>query len=339
MSLVKKIHIEGIKAGHIQGIAIDSNREYMYCSFTTCLLKLDMDGNIVGSVKGLVGHLGCIAFNDEDGRVYGSLEYKHDCIGKDLTGGRDVEEGFYAAIFDVEKIDRVDMDAETDGVMTAVYLKEVCDDYLFEGHRYGCSGIDGFTFAPIPGKKDGKKYVYVAYGIYSEVDRTDNDCQIILRYDISDWNKCAKALNQENMHKSGPEKYDDKYFVYTGNTNFGIQNLEYVKEYDCMLAAVYRGRKPQFPNKCLYAIDLSKENKYENVKGIDEKVKTLPLCLFGAEKAENGISGSDFPYGSTGMISLGDGLFYFSKNFHRENEGHGSDICLFSFDGENFTEI
>ena len=60
------------------------------------------------------------------------------------------------------------------------------------------------------------------------------------------------------------EKYDDKYFVYTGNTNFGIQNLEYVKEYDCMLAAVYRGRKPQFSNKCLYAIDLSKESKYEN---------------------------------------------------------------------------
>ena len=339
MSYVKKIHIEGIKTGHIQGIAIDTERKYMYCSFTTCLLKLDMDGNIVGSVKGLAGHLGCIAFNDEDGRVYGSLEYKHDCIGKDLTGGRDVEEGFYAAIFDVEKIDRVDMDAETDGVMTAVYLKEVCDDYLFEGHRYGCSGIDGFTFAPIPGKKDGKKYVYVAYGIYSEVDRTDNDCQIILRYDISDWGKYEKALNQGNMHKIGPEKYDDKYFVYTGNTNFGIQNLEYVKEHDCMLAAVYRGRKPQFPNKGLYAIDLSKESKYENVKGIDEKVKTLPLCLFGAEKAENGISGSDFPYGSTGIISLGDGLFYFSKHFLDKENGHGSDICLFNFDGENFTEI
>ena len=79
--------------------------------------------------------------------------------------------------------------------------------------------------------------------------------------------------------------------------------------------------------------------KYENVKGIDEKVKTLPLCLFGAEKAENGISGSDFPYGSTGMISLGDGLFYFSKHFLDKENGHGSDICLFNFDGENFTEI
>ena len=88
MSLTKKIHIEGIKTGHIQGIAIDTERKYMYCSFTTCLLKLDMDGNIVGSVKGLAGHLGCIAFNDEDGRVYGSLEYKHDCIGQDLTGCR-----------------------------------------------------------------------------------------------------------------------------------------------------------------------------------------------------------------------------------------------------------
>ena len=65
----------------------------------------------------------------------------------------------------------------------------------------------------------------------------------------------------------------------------------------------------------------------------------MPLCLFGAEKAENGISGSDFPYGSTGMISLGDGLFYFSKHFYDKENGYGSDICLFNFDGENFTEI
>ncbi len=338
MSLTKKIHIEGIKAGHIQGIAIDSNRKYMYCSFTTCLLKLDMDGNIVGSVKGLAGHLGCIAFNNDDGKVYGSLEYKHDCIGECLTGGREVEDGFYAAIFDVDKIDRTDMDAETDGVMRAVYLKEVFDDYSADGHRYGCSGIDGFTFAPFPGQSGGKMYAYIAYGIYGDTERNDNDCQIILRYDISMWDSIAMPLNQSQMHKSGPEKYDDKYFVYTGNTTFGIQNLEYVKEHNCMLAAVYCGTKKGFPNKNMYAIDLGKKSGFSKPLGLDKEESTLTLCLFGSEKAQNGISGSDFPYGSTGMISLGEGLFYFSKNFYDEN-GQGSDICLYHFDGKDFLEI
>ena len=36
---------------------------------------------------------------------------------------------FHVAIFDVDKITRPDMDAETDGVMKAVYLKEVVDDH------------------------------------------------------------------------------------------------------------------------------------------------------------------------------------------------------------------
>ena len=53
------------------------------------------------------------------------------------------------------------MDAEKDGIMTAVYLKEVLNDYTAEGHRYGCSGIDGTTFAPMPGEKDDKKYHHI----------------------------------------------------------------------------------------------------------------------------------------------------------------------------------
>jgi len=241
MEYAKKISIRGIKTNHIQGIAVDNERKYMYSSFTTCLIKTDMEGNIIGSVKGLAGHLGCIAYNYEDGRVYGSLEYKHDQIGAGLikdSDVNDVEDGFYIAIFDVEKIDRLDMDAEKDGIMTAVFLKEVLDDYNAEGHRLGCSGIDGTTFAPVVGSENAKMYLHVAYGIYSDLEREDNDYQVILRYDTSDWNKYEKALEQGNMHRQGPEKPDSKYFVYTGNTTFGIQNLEYVKEQNVMLAAV-----------------------------------------------------------------------------------------------------
>ena len=87
-------------------------------------------------------------------------------------------------IFDVEKIDRVGMDAEADGVMTAVYLPDVVDDFNAEGkdgraHRYACSGIDGTSFAPRMGASGVSPYMlYVAYGVYGETDRDDNDNQV-----------------------------------------------------------------------------------------------------------------------------------------------------------------
>ena len=51
--------------GHCQGIAVDGKREYIYYSFTTALIKTDLEGNVVGTVTGLLGHLGCIAFVQE----------------------------------------------------------------------------------------------------------------------------------------------------------------------------------------------------------------------------------------------------------------------------------
>ena len=56
------------KGGHIQGIAVDRERKYIYCSYTTEFIKLDMEGNLIGSVRGFTGHLGCMAYNYEDGR-------------------------------------------------------------------------------------------------------------------------------------------------------------------------------------------------------------------------------------------------------------------------------
>ena len=58
---------------HCQGIAVDKKQGYLYVSFTTLLLKLDLQGNLIGFVDGLVGHLGCIALNENDGKFYGSL--------------------------------------------------------------------------------------------------------------------------------------------------------------------------------------------------------------------------------------------------------------------------
>lgn len=341
--MYSKLRIDGIGGGHVQGIAIDRERRFFYYSFTTCLIKTDMDGNVVGSVTGLVGHLGCIAYNDADGKVYGSLEYKHDAIGKGilkrLNSNADFTDGFYVAIFDVDKIDRPDMDACGDGVMRAVFLSEVTEDYEAEGKRYGCSGIDGLTFAPIPGVCDGKKQLYVAYGIYGDVSRTDNDHQVILRYDVNGWDKLCLPLDQRQMHRSGPSRPDEKYFVYTGNTNYGIQNLEYDAYTHCMLAAVYRGRKECFPNFPMYAIDMKKPAKEAPLEGLNEIGMTLSLADIGCIDEKTGIRGIEFPYGATGMISLGDGSYLFSHDFSRDGTW-GTVVKEYRFNGKNeFTEI
>ena len=53
-NLPKKIFSGPWKAGHVQGIAVDAKREYVYLSFTTVLVKMDMQGNVVGTVTGFL---------------------------------------------------------------------------------------------------------------------------------------------------------------------------------------------------------------------------------------------------------------------------------------------
>lgn len=343
----KCMGIKDIKVGHVQGIATDKKREFMYYSCTTFLAKTDIEGNVIGTVKGLTGHLGCIAYNYENGKVYGSLEYKCDSIGIGILNGikehenkeTKVSDAFYIAIFDVDKIVRMDMDAEKDGVMKVVHLDEVLNDYQQEGHRYGCSGIDGITFAPAPGKSDDYKYLYVSYGIYSDKNRCDNDNQVILRYDIKGWEKYENTLSQEKPNTNGPKKPDGKYFVYTGNTIYGIQNLEYDEKTGYIFAAVYRGRKEEFPNFPMYVIDLNRKSERMNIKGTGEQGDVLFLADIGLTDEKSGIRGIEFEYGATGMVSLGDGYFYFSKDFTNEDGTNGTIVGLYEFDGDKeFTE-
>ncbi len=329
MKIPKRL-FSGFHGGcHCQGIAVDLQKGYIYYSFTTKLVKSDLKGNIIGTVENLTGHLGCIDFHEADGRVYGSLEYKNDCIGKgihDVLGiKQENEEGFYCAIFDADRIDRMGMDAEKDDVCRAVYLKEVADDYLAPCHRYGCSGIDGTAWGPVCGSADKKEYLHIAYGIYGDVNRTDNDCQVILCYDAENWwDPLAQPLLQTAPHKNGPESPVHKFFVETGNTNWGIQNLEYDRRSGDFYAAVYRGKKPQFKNYDLFVIDGSvpPECKTHPVSGETARFLTL-------RKQPDGADGIFFPYGSTGMFAFGDGNFLFSVPVRHKKHGHGTKVRLF----------
>jgi hypothetical protein len=314
---------------HVQGIAIDQVNGFVYYSFTDKLVKTDLAGHLVGSVTGLVGHLGDLAFDAATGKIYGSLEFKNDAIGegirKKLGLKNSNKTAFYIAIFDGSRIVKPGMKADESILLQTVYLKEVVNDYEAEWkeknkvikHRFGCSGIDGVTLAPSIGDdKDSKKYLYVAYGIYGDTTRNDNNHQVLLQYDISNWNELGRSLSQDNPHRSGPEKPLEKYFVKTGNTRYGIQNLAYDDYTGNFFAAVYNGTKVQFPNYNLFVIDGHKKPVEAKIKSGNKtmKVQTLSLLPAGLKDVNSGIRGWYFKWGATGLFPLGNGLFYISHN-------------------------
>ena len=325
-NLPRRIYSGAYRTPHCQGIAVDLAKGYIYYSFTTMLVKTDLAGRFVGSVKGLTGHLGCIAFHPESGRVYGSLEYKNDVIGRGIARmlGTDqpVSDRFYVAMFDVDRITEPDMEAG--GIMRASFLRAVTEDYLTDvrlgdgrvvKHRFGCSGIDGCAAAPDFGEPaESKNWIFVAYGIYSDISRDDNDHQIILKYDPERLWEVSEPLDQACPHTTGPDAPDSRYFVYTGNTTYGVQNLEYDPATRKFFLCVYPGKKPGFKNPPLFLADAAAKPHKGLLRGVVPPTEGELLSLDA-----HGTDGVDFPHGSTGIAALGDGYFYIS------HEGAGPD--------------
>lgn len=340
-NLPKTLHVGPFKAGHIQGIAVDAKHEFVYLSFTTMLVKMDMKGKVVGSVTGLLGHLGCLEFNEEDGRVYGSLEYKNDAIGKGILNqegvSKQLETGFYVAIFDVEKINRKGMNAERDGVMTTVLLKTIVKDHLAKvksksgeilEHRYGCAGFDGISFGPAF-DGSGKRMLTVAYGIYGDTKRSDNNYQVLLQYDTKKWSKYESPLSQDNMHHKGPSKPYGKYFLYTGNTTWGTQNLEYDKSGNRWFLACYPGKKETFSNYTLFVVDGNYPPSIRPLYGVGYQKEGAVLRTTRESRGDRkdvDVRGYVNKLGACGMCALGDGYFYLAESGKSE---HGRTATIY----------
>ena len=315
---------------HVQGIAVDLEKGYVYFSFTTSFLKTDLQGRPVGSIDRIQGHLGAMTLNPEDGMVYASLECKDDAIGKGIAStlgvGLAAQSTFYIAIIDVDKVTRMGMDPENDPVLRTACIKDACEDYTAKvvtggkerEHRYGCSGIDGITYAPKPGsRKDGKGLIYVAYGIYRDVDRTDNDYQVILTYNPKTLKQTARTVEFGTLHTEGPSKPLGRYYVYTGNTDWGVQNMMYDPYTRNVFMAVYKGKKPQFANYSLMSFDVAQKPFKARLKGCDYDTALkmqLSTSDLGLRDEPTGLCGWNFKYGSTGMSALGDGWYVFSEN-------------------------
>ncbi|MBE6633226.1 MAG: hypothetical protein E7620_02660 [Ruminococcaceae bacterium] len=341
--LPKKIHSGSFREGHVQGIAVDLSRGHVYYSFTTLLVKTDLTGRLLGSVRPPVGHLGCITLDPLRRRVFASLELKRDAIGKGILQRTRVEDytedAFYLVSFDCDAIDRADMDGCADGVMRASYLSRVVKDYTsideVSGlpHRYGCSGIDGVGLGPTFGATSEK--LMVAYGIYSDPTRTDNDHQVLLQYDPDEILAKSLPLSAQAPHHMGPEAPEETYFLFTGNTTYGIQNLEYDPHSKLWFAAVYSGKKPAYANFSMYAINGTASPTRAPLAGRNGETGLLLSCAEVGERDPNhaSVRGCRFPLGQTGIVSLGNGLFYCSIPSSIQTEGsHASTLVLYQFD-------
>jgi len=335
-------------SGHVQGIAVDVQGGYIYYSFTNLLAKYDFDGKLIGTLVGWTGHLGDLDFNPADGKVYGSLEYKED-------------KAFYIAVIDVGRLDRVGVEASKTEIFRTVYLPEVVSDYTadlnddgkFEGddgkfrgkvvaspdHRYGCSGIDGVAFGPAFGRTGGKHYLTVAYGIYGNTGRADNDHQVLLQYDVADWARYASPLTEAAPHHQGPAAAHGKYFVRTGNTSYGVQNLSYDETQRRWFMGVYQGKKASFPNYLLFAVDAREPPVLADLVGVPgaggkgwEQGLQLGLAEDGLKDPATGIRGWN-QKADVGFQPIGHGLFYFSVNSGGKN-WQSADLTLMRWAGD-----
>ncbi|MBQ6253525.1 MAG: hypothetical protein IJK05_02570 [Bacteroidales bacterium] len=336
-----EIYVEG-DSHHVQGIAYDRDAGRMYFSFTTSFVVTDMAGKVLGSVGHIQGHLGAMVFDPGSRKVYASLECKDDVIGRGLSDFAKGRSMFYVAIIDVDKVTSVGMDSEDNEAFKIVCVKEATKDYHLKGfgpageefeHFYGCSGIDGVAIAPKLGKKGGKNYLYVAYGIYGDNSRNDNDSQVLLRYDLEKFGRHAGKVRFGEFYSEGPAKPLDKYFVYTGNTNWGTQNMAYDKASGKMFLFVYKGSKERFTNYDAFSFDVSSRPVKRGLLGVLYDRSRHPVV----GSWEDPVTGIFFKYGSTGVSPLGDGRFYFSQN--GKSPQTGKQYCrarVYRWNGETF---
>ena len=333
----------GGQTHHVQGIAYDEAAGKMYFSFTTRFLATDFDGNIVGSIDKIHGHLGAMTFDAARRKIYASLECKDDEIGANISrklgvAGYSVSR-FYIAEIDVDAVNR--MGTPQEEAIRLISVEQAAQDYREEveyggrrhKHRYGCTGIDGITIGPGFGGKGGE-FLYVAYGIKSDTTRTDNDYQILLQYPMKDIRAggteseakaCAESKGKEGAvagaAAKGKKLKPQRYFIRTGNTRYGVQNLAWDAYSGLMFLAVYKGEKKQWPNYDLFAVNMNSKPRKARLEGVPYERRKMNVVELAGD-------GWRFKYGSMGLCPLGDGTWYIAeggKTKVRANEGNSTD--------------
>lgn len=314
---------------HCQGMAIDFNKGFVYYSYTNSFVKCDLEGNVIGIITGIRGHLGDICYNKDDGKVYAS----YNPSGK---------KALYTAIIDVDNLNGIGLDAVKCKLIRTVHLKEVYKDYstnvTFMGdaftadgeiipekdikktvykRKYGVTGTDAVTFGPSFSTGKGN-YFTVSCGITPNTERTDNDYQILIQYDVSGWwDTWAKPLDFNSFHHNGPEGHNGKYFIYTGSTTYGVQTMTYFRELNVWILNVYTTKKTSFVNYNMFIVDGDVAPRKEYLLGQpkDDEQYVLSLYQDGEYDKKTGIYGWHVSKGNKGIEYISDGLFYIIHPF------------------------
>jgi hypothetical protein len=154
----------------------------------------------------------------------------------------------------------------------------------------------------------------------------------------------GKPLSQAAPHHSGCPA-EARYFFYTGNTTYGVQNLEYDAFTRTYLTAVYPGRKESFTNYPLFFIDAAAAPVQTELTGRGGEAGLLLTAASPAD-AVSETGGCWFGLGQTGVYAFGDGRYAFSRHMSRiEDSGlrtQASEVILCKSDNASksvFTEL
>ncbi|MFR5863805.1 MAG: hypothetical protein ACLUFV_00540 [Acutalibacteraceae bacterium] len=194
---------------HMQGFT--SGGGFVYFSFTDSLVKTTPAGTVKCQTEVHGGHLGDIDYYD--GKIYGSF------LGNALPGHAwDDWTCFKIYVFDASDLRLLD-----------VIHMDVCDEYKrvsgTPADTRGFSGIDGVAFGKEPGT--GARKMFVACATITGERYAD---QILLQ--------CTTE-----------GRYEREYRIPTGNTVYGIQNLDYDEESGEFWFSTYGKSAPYQPRR------------------------------------------------------------------------------------------
>jgi hypothetical protein len=139
------------------------------------------------------------------------------------------------------------------------------------------------------------------------------------------------------MHRQGPKKPHGKYFVFTGNTSWGVQNLEYDSSLNRWFLACYPGKKTTYSNYTLFCVDGAKEAVNKPLQGVEYQKKgaVLSLAEQGVVDPKNSaVRGWYNHLGVYGTHALGNGYFYL-VSAGKDEKGRSATIHLARFTGND----
>lgn len=254
---------------HLQGFTSDGT--YMYWSFTDTVVKTTLKGTVRRCVPISGGHLGDIDYHE--GKLYASF------MGNSLPGHPWNDwTSFMIYVFDAETLE----------IEKKINL-DICDHYKsLKGtpdDTRGFQGIDGVAFGKIPGTEEWR--MFVACALDTGVSYENN---ILLRFTLDG-------------------VYETEYPIKTGNTVFGIQNLDYDATTGEFWFSTYGGSEPYQPKETLYKTDV-------NITKAEEKFRFS--SAYGFECLGNGKYYCSLQWGVN--TDRGGGAYMCDKSFFKQSK-------------------